>query len=713
MNSQSPNAHFQNFVKKLQKSLNLPKAVTKITLTQVLTVIGFMVLLTGSVVAGYLSQKPQEIRQQASSDACSTSADVCSLNPCCSGYYVTSSCTDYPPIGLGAGLEGVRCAPKKNFPAECSSDDQCSSGSCYANKCRQGIGGLCANDSQCSTGYCTQTSDSPNKRCAPKPNSVSPVCSGGFCAEPGMGCGNFSAVTNSNFCTATGGVSCCPPSGSTGGSSGSNDAPVANDGTCQFDAGETCSSADCINDSQCVGTGGTGSGGTADATPYCEVYPKLRINDQGHDINGTLTVNQGDSFTLRAKIDNMRNGTFQEARFIAKPKDGSATLTLSPATRITDTSQPYEATFKAETPGKSYVHLAVRFNGVDRAICKFDLPVKVISTLVPVTPTVAPTSNPNATATPAPKCGASCSDDRFCQLANRSYYCHKTGGAATGVCRLQSNPTSTTCGGFATSPTPTATPLKIKGSLDQVTCTTMAGWTCDSSNYSQALQVHFYADGEFGKGGRFIASTNANRTREAAVATACGGNANHGYQINLPDSLKDGKSHKIYAYAIGLGSNGNPLLTGSPKTIVCAASTNTPTPSPTATTCNNNSVSECRGLKPGETGGCLPVNGIAHACTLYGSGDCGCRPTSTSTSTPSPSPTTATASSPTPTSTAIGSTTPTPTTAGSTSTATPTVASSTAPVLPAAGGTNSTITAVAATGIIVVIIGAIGLLLLL
>lgn len=121
-----------------------------------------------------------------------------------------------------------------------------------------------------------------------------------------------------------------------------------------------------------------------------------------------------------------------------------------------------------------------------------------------------------------------------------------------------------------------------KGYLDMTDCNYIGGWACDADNYATALSVHFYADGPAGSG-TFVGATTANIAREAGVANACGGYANHGYQIATPAALKDGKSHVIYAYAINTPSGTNPLLTNSGKTIKCTV----------ASACTPNAVSGC------------------------------------------------------------------------------------------------------------------------
>lgn len=111
-----------------------------------------------------------------------------------------------------------------------------------------------------------------------------------------------------------------------------------------------------------------------------------------------------------------------------------------------------------------------------------------------------------------------------------------------------------------------------KGTFDQVGCeiNSVLGWTCDANNYNYAIDVHFYADGEAGAGGTMIGATTANKVRESAVGTQCGGNSTHGFEWTIPDSLKDGQQHTIYAYGIDYPSqNNNPKLDGSPKIFTC------------------------------------------------------------------------------------------------------------------------------------------------
>jgi hypothetical protein len=75
--------------------------------------------------------------------------------------------------------------------------------------------------------------------------------------------------------------------------------------------------------------------------------------------------------------------------------------------------------------------------------------------------------------------------------------------------------------------------------------------------------------------GSTVAATGlANATREQAVANECGGNANHGFNIQLPPSYRDSTLRSYSAIALGINSagtqnNNNATLLGSPKSLAC------------------------------------------------------------------------------------------------------------------------------------------------
>ncbi len=112
-------------------------------------------------------------------------------------------------------------------------------------------------------------------------------------------------------------------------------------------------------------------------------------------------------------------------------------------------------------------------------------------------------------------------------------------------------------------------------------CTTVSGWTCDANDYTKSVQVHIYADGPAGQGGRLVGTSIANISAEPGVANSCAGIATHRFSLTLPTNLKDGVAHTLYVYAINIDHNGdqlgdNPILTNSPTAITCGTSA-TPT----------------------------------------------------------------------------------------------------------------------------------------
>jgi len=111
-----------------------------------------------------------------------------------------------------------------------------------------------------------------------------------------------------------------------------------------------------------------------------------------------------------------------------------------------------------------------------------------------------------------------------------------------------------------------------KGWHDASDSASSRGWACDPDNYSQSLAIHFYKDGPAGIG-TFIGSTIANIPAEQGVCNECGGYCNHRFDWPTPEGLKDGASHEIYAYAIDASGEINPLLNGSPKTLISSEST--------------------------------------------------------------------------------------------------------------------------------------------
>lgn len=112
------------------------------------------------------------------------------------------------------------------------------------------------------------------------------------------------------------------------------------------------------------------------------------------------------------------------------------------------------------------------------------------------------------------------------------------------------------------------------GFHDENTCTMVRGWTCDPDNYNAQLAVHFYRDGPAGSG-TIIGSATANVPREAGVKQACGnGHNRHGFSWTIPASVVSNGS-RIYVHAINASGTpgGNPVISDSGKSYVCANAT--------------------------------------------------------------------------------------------------------------------------------------------
>ncbi len=120
------------------------------------------------------------------------------------------------------------------------------------------------------------------------------------------------------------------------------------------------------------------------------------------------------------------------------------------------------------------------------------------------------------------------------------------------------------------SPTPIITTSSAsKGAVNTATCTAVIGWACDEDNYLLPIDVQIY-DGDVGYGTP-LGTVKADQQGAQQVSDACGGNAQHGFLFEIPQSLKDGKPHQIYAYGMNIPASyeGNTQLLGTPRNIQC------------------------------------------------------------------------------------------------------------------------------------------------
>jgi MYXO-CTERM domain-containing protein len=105
-----------------------------------------------------------------------------------------------------------------------------------------------------------------------------------------------------------------------------------------------------------------------------------------------------------------------------------------------------------------------------------------------------------------------------------------------------------------------------QGTIDDVTCDTIGGWTASPTYPDVAIEARLYFDGEKGDGATVGHPILADFARDACgTAGAC----DNGFEVGPPLSLFDGVEHAVRAYASD-GSPASPELAGSPKTMKCS-----------------------------------------------------------------------------------------------------------------------------------------------
>ena len=128
-------------------------------------------------------------------------------------------------------------------------------------------------------------------------------------------------------------------------------------------------------------------------------------------------------------------------------------------------------------------------------------------------------------------------------------------------------------------PPPSPSNQLPQGAFDEVNTSGLArGWSYDPDSLSATNSIHLYLDGPAGAGKTPLAIVTTNKLR-TDINTLKSISGNHGFEYIIPSSLKDGKTHTLYAYAIDISdSNKSTLLTGSPKSFNFAAPVNPPPP---------------------------------------------------------------------------------------------------------------------------------------
>lgn len=119
-----------------------------------------------------------------------------------------------------------------------------------------------------------------------------------------------------------------------------------------------------------------------------------------------------------------------------------------------------------------------------------------------------------------------------------------------------------------------------KGTLESADCSWVTGWACDPDDYDAPVDVKFseYSGMWFDNVFYYLGRITANISRpDIAASGVCGGRGVHGFRFPTPLKLKDGTPHNIHSRVIDIHGGGNETLTGSPKSITCAAPMTPPT----------------------------------------------------------------------------------------------------------------------------------------
>ena len=113
---------------------------------------------------------------------------------------------------------------------------------------------------------------------------------------------------------------------------------------------------------------------------------------------------------------------------------------------------------------------------------------------------------------------------------------------------------------------PPVIPRMGGGTLDRVGCERIEGWAWDRQKPDAPIAVEIY-DGE-----TLVVTATADRLRQDLIRGRKG-NGRHGFVVNTPPSLRDGKTHEIHAKI----ADGGFELNKSPQELECPASQSTGT----------------------------------------------------------------------------------------------------------------------------------------
>lgn len=112
------------------------------------------------------------------------------------------------------------------------------------------------------------------------------------------------------------------------------------------------------------------------------------------------------------------------------------------------------------------------------------------------------------------------------------------------------------------------------GQLEKASCDDgIRGWARDVDAPKQSIGVILTFDGPLGGKNTKQLALTANQARPDLQKKL--GSSAHGFEAPLPATLKDGKKHSIYAYAVDAQGKATKLLVGAPRTLSCQPATST------------------------------------------------------------------------------------------------------------------------------------------
>lgn len=105
-----------------------------------------------------------------------------------------------------------------------------------------------------------------------------------------------------------------------------------------------------------------------------------------------------------------------------------------------------------------------------------------------------------------------------------------------------------------------------RGSLDEARCDEIRGWAQDPNARDAVIEVDLFFDGPMERGGPSM-RVRADLRREDLCAAI--GSCDHGFAVDTPLALRDGRAHTVHAYGRSLDGRTTPLLGGSPRSLRC------------------------------------------------------------------------------------------------------------------------------------------------